>query len=137
MNYDPLAGDCEPQDPYRQYHGHPEAEQKRMAHLGLTRGTGAIAGANRTLGADVKQRQQGNVTREMQQLEKNLHALASVIDSLDSRLASACINAPETSQGLRGTDGGGCALANQLAAFNSMLSHQTTRIEMIYQGIDL
>lgn len=136
MNYDPLAGDYEPQDPYRQYHGQPEAEQKRMAHLGLTRGTGAIAGANRTLGADVKPRQQGNVTREMQQLEKNLHALASVIDSLDSRLASICIPAPEMTSGLRST-GEGCALANQLAGFNSMLLSQITRIEMIYQGVDL
>jgi hypothetical protein len=89
------------------------------------------------LGAEAKQRQHGNVTREMQQLEKNLQALASVIDSLDMRLASACLPIPETASGLRTSDGGGCALANQLAAFNSMLSTQTSRIEMIYQGVDL
>lgn len=89
------------------------------------------------LGASVEQRQQGGVTREMQILEKNLHALASVIDALDTRLASACIPAPEMTSGLRGTDSAGCSLANQLATFNSMLSHQTTRIEMLYQGIDL
>jgi hypothetical protein len=80
---------------------------------------------------------QGGVSREMQQLEKNLHALASVIDSLDTRLASACLPTPETSSGLRISDGGGCALANQLSAFNNMLSAQTSRIEMLYQGIDL
>jgi hypothetical protein len=89
------------------------------------------------LGTEAKQRQQGNVTREVQQLEKNLHVLASVIDSLDMRLASACIPSPETSPGLRGSDGGGCPLANQLAAFNSMLSVQINRIEMLYQGVDL
>ena len=89
------------------------------------------------LGAEAKQRQQGNVTREIQQLEKNLHALASVIDSLDIRLASACLPIPETASGLRTSDGGGCPLANQLAAFNSMLSVQTSRLEMIYQGVDL
>jgi hypothetical protein len=89
-------------------------------------------------GVEVKQRQHGNVTREVQQLEKNLQALANVIDSLDIRLAAACIPAPENlASGLRSTDGGGCSLANQLAGFNSMLSHQITRIEMIYQGVDL
>jgi hypothetical protein len=89
------------------------------------------------LGAEAKQRQQGNVTREIQQLEKNLHALANAIDSLDIRLASACLPIPETASGLRTSDGGGCPLANQLAAFNSMLSVQTSRLEMIYQGVDL
>jgi hypothetical protein len=89
------------------------------------------------LGASAEQRQQGNVTREVQQLEKNLHALASAIESLDIRLASACLLIPETASGLRTSDGGGCPLANQLAAFNSMLSTQTSRLEMIYQGIDL
>jgi hypothetical protein len=136
MSYDQTERDYSSRGPYQQYDGHLEAEQKRIEHLGQIRGAGAIAGAQR-LGADVKQRQQGGVTREMQQLEKNLHALASVIDSLDSRLASACIPAPEMTSGLRGSDGGGCALANQLAAFNSMLSHQVSRIEMIYQGVDL
>lgn len=137
MSLDPLAGDYAPQDPYRQYHGQPEAEQQRMEHFAQNRLTGAIAGAHRGLGPEVKQRQQGGVTREIQQLEKQLHALASVIDALDSRLAAACIAGPETAPGLRGSDGGGCALTNQLAAFNTMLSHQINRIEMLYQGVDL
>jgi len=77
------------------------------------------------------------VTREVQQLEKNLHILASVIDALDNRLAAACLPIPETASGLRTSDGGGCALANQLSAFNSMLSVQVNRIEMLYQGVDL
>jgi hypothetical protein len=89
------------------------------------------------LGTEAKQRQQGNVTREIQQLEKNLNALICVIDELDIRLASACLPIPETASGLRTSDGGGCPLANQLAAFNSMLSVQINRIEMLYQGVDL
>ncbi len=107
-------------------------EQRHYAtHMDNYKGAAAV------LGAEVKQRQQGNVTREIQQLEKNLHALASVIDALDNRLAYACLPVPETASGLRTSDGGGCALANQLAAFNSMLSTQSSRLEMIYQGVDL
>ena len=111
---------------------HPDYHAKQMAQGQERLYAGAIPGASIE-----KQRQQGGVTREMQQFEKNLPALASVIDSLDSRLASACIPANETSPGLRGTEGSGCSLANQLSAFNAMLSCQINRIEMIYQGVDL
>ena len=139
MSFNPLAGDYAPQDPYRQYHGQPEAEQKRQQYLGQQNlSAGAIAGNNRVVGGDIRAaHQQGGVTREMQYLEKNLHALANAIDLLDGRLAAACIAAPETAPGLRGMEPSGCTLANQLAAFNGMLSHQITRLEMLYQGIDL
>jgi hypothetical protein len=136
MNHDQLARGYEPRDPYsnpaeQQMRFHPDHHAKQMAQGQERIYAGAI------LGAEAKQRQHGNVTREVQQLEKNLHALASVIDSLDIRLAAACLPIPETASGLRTSDGGGCPLANQLAAFNSMLSVQTSRIEMLYQGIDL
>jgi hypothetical protein len=125
MNYDQLARGYDPRDRIEEGYAYNPAQQQERFH------------PKAILGADVKQRQQGGVTREMQQFEKNLHALASVIDSLDSRLASACIPANETSPGLRGTEGSGCSLANQLSAFNAMLSCQINRIEMIYQGVDL
>jgi len=136
MNYDQLARGYEPRDPYsnpaeQQMRFHPDHHAKQMAQGQERIYAGAI------LGAEAKQRQHGNVTREVQQLEKNLHALASVIDSLDIRLAAACLPIPETASGLRTSDGGGCPLANQLAAFNTMLSVQISRIEMLYQGIDL
>ena len=136
MSYDQLARGYEPRDPYsnpaeQQMRFHPDHHAKQMAQGQERIYAGAI------LGAEAKQRQQGNVTREIQQLEKNLHALANAIDSLDIRLASACLPIPETASGLRTSDGGGCPLANQLAAFNSMLSVQTSRLEMIYQGVDL
>ena len=136
MSYDQLARGYEPRDPYsnpaeQQMRFHPDHHAKQMAQGQERIYAGAI------LGAEAKQRQQGNVTREVQQLEKNLHALASVIDSLDIRLAAACLPIPETASGLRTSDGGGCPLASQLAAFNSMLSTQTSRLEMIYQGVDL
>ena len=136
MSYDPLSRDYAPRDPYnpaaQQMRFHPDHHAKQMAQGQERLYAGAILGASVE-----KQRQHGNVTREVQQLEKNLHALASVIDSLDIRLAAACIPAPETASGLRASDSGGCSLANQLAAFNSMLACQVNRIEMIYQGIDL
>jgi hypothetical protein len=136
MNHDQLARGYEPRDPYsnpaeQQMRFHPDHHAKQMAQGQERIYAGAI------LGAEAKQRQHGNVTREVQQLEKNLHALASVIDSLDIRLAAACLPIPETASGLRTSDGGGCPLANQLAAFNTMLSTQISRIEMLYQGVDL
>jgi hypothetical protein len=110
----------------------PDAHIKKMARMQQDIHSGAIQGAQ--LG---EQRQQGGVTREVQQMEKNLHILAVAIDTLENRLMSACILAPEMASGLRSTDGGGCSLANQLAGFNSMLLSQITRIEMLYQGVDL
>jgi hypothetical protein len=131
MNHDQLARDYAPRNPYSDPWLN-ATQPKEEYYRGQEQ---AIRGA---LGPSVeKQRQHGNVTREVQQLEKNLHALASVIDSLDIRLAAACLPIPETAAGLRTSDGGGCPLANQLAAFNTMLSTQTSRIEMIYQGVDL
>lgn len=115
------------------------AKQMAMAQQDIRAAfTGGIAGSGNALGGDIRSaQQQGGVTREMQYLEKNLHALANAIDLLNARLAAACIAAPETAPGLRGVEPSGCALANQLAAFNGMLSHQITRLEMLYQGIDL
>ena len=124
MSYDQLSENYAPRNRVEQAYAYNPAQQQERFQPKL----GAQLG---------EQRQQGNVTREVQQLEKNLHALASVIDSLDIRLASACIPAPETSPGLRGGSEGGCSLANQLAAFNGMLLCQITRIEMLYQGVDL
>jgi len=153
MSFNPLAGDYAPQDPYRQYHqyhGQPEAEKQRQqydynpaqqdARFDPVAHAKQMARMQQDIHAGARlgeQRQQGGVTREMQELEKNLSILSSTIDALDNRLAAACIPAPEMTSGLRGTEGGGCSLANQLAAFNNMLSYQTTRIEMLYQGIDL
>lgn len=125
MNYDQLAKGYDPRNRIEEgysYNTVPPQEKFQP---------GAIQGAQ--LG---EQRKQSGVTREMQQLEKNLHILAAAIDNLDNRLASICIPAPEMTSGLRST-GEGCALANQLAGFNSMLLSQITRIEMIYQGVDL
>lgn len=127
MNYDQLARGYDPRNRIEEsYNAYNPAQQQEKFH------PGAIQGAQ--LG---EQRKQSGVTREMQQLEKNLHILAAAIDNLENRLMPVCLPIPETASGLRTSDGGGCALANQLAAFNSMLSVQTARIEMIYQGVDL
>jgi hypothetical protein len=126
MNYDQLARGYDPRNRVEEGYAYNPAQQQEKFH------PGAIQGAQ--LG---EQRKQSGVTREMQQLEKNLHVLAAAIDNLENRLASACLPIPETASGLRTSDGGGCALANQLAGFNSMLLSQITRIEMLYQGVDL
>ena len=137
MNYDQLARGYDPRNRIEEGYSYntvppqerfdPDAHIKKMARMQQDIQAGAQLG---------EQRKQSGVTREMQQLEKNLHVLAAAIDNLDNRLASICIPAPEMASGLRST-GEGCALANQLAGFNSMLLSQITRIEMLYQGIDL
>jgi hypothetical protein len=124
MNYDQLARGYDPRGRIEEGYAYNPAQQEKFHPKAV-------------LGASVEQRQQGGVTREVQQLEKNLHILATVLDTLENRLASACLPVPETASGLRTSDGGGCPLANQLATFNSMLSTQISRIEMIYQGVDL
>jgi hypothetical protein len=130
MNYETTSADYCPKDRYS------SAEQRQSGiQKGINMGQYAHGGA--ILGAAAPQRPQGGVAREVQQLEKNLHLLASVIDSLDNRLASVFVPSPETSSGLRNSDGGGCSLANQIAGLNSMLSSQISRIEMIHQGVDL
>lgn len=135
MSYDQLSRDYEPRDPY----SNPEQRQKgielgQYAHTMAQRQEYSKGGI---LGAEVKQRPQGNVARELQQYEKHLNALICVIDELDRRLATATIPQPETSNTLRGSDQSGSALAIQLSSFNNMLSHQINRLESIYQGIDL
>jgi hypothetical protein len=137
MSHDQLSRDYEPRDPY----SNAEQRQKgidlgqyahRMAEKQAYAYGGSIPGASIE-----KVRPQGNVTREVQQFEKHLNALICVIDELDRRLATATIPAPETSNSLRGSDQSGSALASQLSSFNNMLAHQISRLESIYQGIDL
>lgn len=142
MNHDQLARGYDPRNRIEEGYAYnpaqqqarfdPDAHIKKMARMQQDIQAGAIQGAQ--LG---EQRKQSGVTRELQQLEKNLHVLAAAIDNLDNRLASVCLSVSETASGLRTSDGGGCALANQLAGFNSMLLSQITRIEMLYQGVDL
>lgn len=136
MNYDQVSKGYDPRNRIEEGYTYNPAQQqdrfdpdKYVEQMAMKQR--AIQGAQ--LG---EQRKQSGVTREMQQLEKNLHVLAAAIDNLDNRLAFICIPAPDTESGLRST-GEGCALANQLAGFNSMLLSQITRIEMLYQGVDL
>jgi hypothetical protein len=140
MSYETTSADYCPKDRYSSAEQMQSGIQKginmgQYAHNRAEKQAYAYGGA--ILGATAQQRPQGSVAREIQQLEKNLHLLAGVIDSLDNRLASVFVPSPETSSGLRSSDGGGCALANQIAGFNSMLSSQISRIEMIHQGVDL
>jgi hypothetical protein len=131
MSHDQLARDYAPRNPYSDPWLN-ATQPKEEYYRGQEQ---AIRG---TLGPSVeKVRPQGNVTREVQQFEKHLSALISVIDELDRRLATATIPQPETNNSLRGSDQSGSALASQLSSFNNMLSHQINRLEAIYQGVDL
>lgn len=136
MNYETTSADYCPKDRYSSaeqmqkginlgQYAHHMAEKQAYAHGGPG------------LGAAVQQRQQGGVTREVQQFEKHLNALICVIDELDRRLATATIPQPESTNlsPVPGPDGS--ALTCQLFSFNNMLSRQINRLEAIYQGIDL
>lgn len=125
MSYDQLSRDYEPRGRIEENYSYNTVPPQEKPH------------PRAILGADVKQRQQGGVAREMQQFEKHLNVLINVIDELDRRLAVATIPQPESTNlsSVPGPDGS--ALACQLFSFNSMLSRQINRLEAIYQGIDL
>jgi len=125
MNHDQLARGYDPRGRIEEGYAYNPAQQQEKFH------------PKAILGASVEQRQQGGVTREVQQFEKHLNALICVIDELDRRLATATIPQPESTNlsPVPGPDGS--ALACQLFSFNNMLSRQINRLEAIYQGIDL
>lgn len=91
---------------------------------------GAAIGAEAT-------RIESGLMRELQHMEKNLSALICNIDVLQGRLAMVSIPQPETSPGLRNGPASGSSLTMQLAAFNTILSDQLTRLDSLTQGLDL
>jgi hypothetical protein len=94
----------------------------------------AISGGQ---GLYAEQKRQSGVQRELQQMEKNLSALHTVIDMLNERLSFINIPSPETVSS-RGMDiSSGSAMTHQLSSFNSMLAEQVRRLESLNQGIDL
>ncbi len=96
----------------------------------------AIRGAT-PIGIQEVERKESGLMRELRHMEKNLHAMEAVISMLNGRLEPVLIPAPSPDVGLRNTACTGSSLTHQLAAFNSLLSDQLTRLESITQGLDL
>jgi len=96
----------------------------------------AIRGAT-PIGIQEVERKESGLMRELRHMEKNLHAMEAVISMLNGRLEPVLIPAPSPDVGLRNTACSGSSLTHQLAAFNSLLSDQLTRLESITQGLDL
>lgn len=154
MSYDPLAGDYAPQDPYRQYHGQPEAEQQRMArdynpasqqarfHPDVaqqnmqSRLTGAIAGAGRVIGPEVMK--EPNISVNVERMDKVLAHQEELLTMLEQRLTPFLRAFPKQSreEGAR-TASMQSALAERLYVQTQRADFLCTRINAIIESIDL
>lgn len=137
MSFNPLAGDYAPQDPYKQYHGQPEAERQRAEYLGQIRGTGAISGGSYGQQNTLRS-SSAPLMSELQQMEKNLHALHTAIDMLTERLSTVLLGPPVASPFREEKqDRPHSSLTAQMVAFNGFLQNQTSRVEQITGALDL
>jgi hypothetical protein len=136
MSYNPLAGDYEPQDPYRQYHGQPEAEQQRMKHFGQERLAGAIAGAGRVIGPEVMK--EPNISVNVERMDKILAHQEELLTMLEQRLTPFLRAFPKQTreEGAR-TASMQSALAERLYVQTQRADFLCTRINAIIESIDL
>ena len=141
MNYDPLSRDYEPQDPYRQYHGQPEAEQKRMEqkrmeHFGQNSLTGAIAGSGRILGPEVMK--EPNISVNVERMDKILAHQEELLTMLEQRMTPFVRAYPKQTreEGAR-TASMQSALAERLYVQTQRADFLCTRINALMESIDL
>lgn len=136
MSFNPLAGDYAPQDPYRQYHGQPEAEQKRMEHFGQSRLTGAIAGTGRVTGPEVMK--EPNISVNIERMDKILTHQEERMTELEQRLSPFLRAYPKQSreEGAR-TASMQSALSERLYVQTQRADFLCSRINAIIESIDL
>lgn len=140
MSLDPLAGAYAPQDPYRQYHGQPEAEQKRQAHIremgaNPIRGAGAIAGGG--LSPDVKRRMHG-LDYQIERLTKQIYASEELFNQLAVRITPFVRPMPiqEMEKEARTSDGAQSPLAEQVARLADQLDRINRGMTYLIDGVD-
>jgi hypothetical protein len=107
---------------------HEQIAEKRGYHEQQIMGAAIGPGVNRV---------ESGLVRELQHMEKNLGALVCNVDMLQNRLSMVSIPQPEATAGLRNAPSAGSSLTMQLAAFNTILSDQLTRLGSLTQGLDL
>lgn len=136
MSFDPLSAQYNPQDPYRQYHGQPEAEQKRMEHFAQAKLTGAIAGANRTLGADVTR--EPNICVNLDRMDKILSHQEELLTLLEQRIMPIVRAFPKQTreEGAR-TAAMQSALAERLYVYTQRADFLCARMNALIESIDL
>ena len=155
MSFNPLAGDYAPQDPYRQYHGQPEAEQKRQEYLRAeqdalkkqaymremaanhVRGTGAIAGAG-AIGRETLVSRGAGLEYQMERLAKTVASSEEVLSKLATRLTPFVRPLPiqEHEKGRAEYDSQS-PLADQIARLADQLDRVNRGMTYLIDGVDV
>ena len=136
MSFNPLAGDYAPQDPYRQYHGQPEAEQKRMEHFGQSRLTGAIAGTGRVTGPEVMK--EPSISALVERMDKILAHQEERMTELEQRLTPFIKPYPkQTREEAPRIASCQSALAERLYTQTQRADFLCSRINALIESIDL
>jgi len=144
MSLNPLAGDYAPQDPYKQYHGQPEAEQQRMEHMieekkrAYMREMQAnqIHGAGRVLGPEVMK--EPNISVNIERMDKILAHQEERMTELEQRLSPFLRAYPKQSRE-EGARTASCqsALSERLYVQTQRADFLCSRINAIIESIDL
>lgn len=144
MSFNPLAGDYAPQDPYRQYHGQPEVEQKRMEHMieekkrAYMREMQAnqIHGAGRVLGPEVMK--EPNISVNIERMDKILAHQEELLTMLEQRMTPFVRAYPKQSRE-EGARTASCqsALSERLYVQTQRADFICTRINALIESIDL
>lgn len=139
MSFNPLEGGYTPQDPYRQYHGQPEAEQKRQEYLrGQIRGAGAIAGAG-AIGRDALVSRASGLEYQMERLAKTVASNEEVFNQLMLRLTPFVRPLPIQEQEKRthASDDSQSPLADQVSRIADQLDRINRGMTYLIDGVDL
>ena len=154
MSFNPLAGDYAPQDPYRQYHGQPEAEQKRQEYLraeqdalkkqaymremaaNQVRGN-AIAGAG-AIGREGLVSRGAGLEYQMERLAKTVASNEEVFNQLALRLTPFLRSLPiQEQEKVRQESGSQSPLADQVSRIADQLDRINRGMTYLIDGVDL
>ena len=152
MSFNPLAGDYAPQDPYRQYHGQPEAEQKRQEYLraeqdalkkqaymremaaNQIRGS-AIPGA---IGRETLVSRGAGLEYQMERLAKTVASTEELFNQLGIRMTPFVRSLPiQEQEKVRQESGSQSPLADQVSRLADQLDRINRGMTYLIDGVDL
>ena len=152
MSFNPLAGDYAPQDPYRQYHEQPEAEQKRQEYLraeqdalkkqaymremaaNQIRGS-AIPGA---IGRETLVSRGAGLEYQMERLAKTVASTEELFNQLGIRMTPFVRSLPiQEQEKVRQESGSQSPLADQVSRLADQLDRINRGMTYLIDGVDL
>lgn len=141
MSYDPLSRDYGPRDPFQQYHGQPEAEQKRQDYLremaaNQIRGN-AIAGAG-AIGREGLVSRGAGLDYQMERLAKTVASTEELFNQLGIRMTPFVRSLPiQEQEKVRQESGSQSPLADQVSRLADQLDRINRGMTYLIDGVDL